>query len=129
MIKDVLKRSRFKIIVKPNSKKNEITGYDEKEDAVKINIAAPADKNKAKKICSNLNNVCSLESRLKPINNKIPATIPIPTTIVNSIVSIFPIELITLISRVELSHKLTIYSPVDILKLNQYMLLFSKVRL
>jgi len=47
MIEEVLKKDKFKVIVRPGSKKNEITGYDEKENAVKINIAAPADKNKA----------------------------------------------------------------------------------
>ena len=49
MIEDILKKEKFKVIVKPNSQKNEITGFDEKENAIKINIAAPADKNKANK--------------------------------------------------------------------------------
>jgi len=47
MIEEILKKEKFKVIVKPNSPKNEIVGYDEKKNALKINIAAPADKNKA----------------------------------------------------------------------------------
>lgn len=39
----------FKIIVKPNSDSNEILGYDSLKQAYKINIKAPADKNKANK--------------------------------------------------------------------------------
>ena len=37
----------LKIIVKPNSNKNEIIGYDDSKKGIKVNIKAPADKNKA----------------------------------------------------------------------------------
>lgn len=36
-----------KIIVKPNSAKNEIKAYDKEKDAFRVNISAPAEKNKA----------------------------------------------------------------------------------
>ncbi|MFH1439220.1 MAG: DUF167 domain-containing protein [Candidatus Woesearchaeota archaeon] len=53
MIKEELtkyiKDDILKIVVKPNSNKNEITGYDDNKEAVKVNIKAPADKNKANK--------------------------------------------------------------------------------
>ncbi len=39
--------NHLKILVKPNSNKSEITGYDENKKALRVNIAAPADKNKA----------------------------------------------------------------------------------
>ena len=38
---------RFRVIVKPNSKKDSIVGYDEQKKAWRIDIAAPPDKNKA----------------------------------------------------------------------------------
>jgi uncharacterized protein (TIGR00251 family) len=37
----------LKIIVKPNSNKNELMGYDDNKKGIKVNIKAPADKNKA----------------------------------------------------------------------------------
>ena len=45
MIDEILNQKRFSVIVKPNSKKNEITGIE--KGALKVNIAAPAEKNKA----------------------------------------------------------------------------------
>lgn len=45
MIEEILKKNKFKIIVKPSSKKTEIIG--EKDSSILLNIAAPADKNKA----------------------------------------------------------------------------------
>ena len=45
MTDEILKKEKFKIIVKPNSRKTEITGVE--KDAVRLNVAAPADKNKA----------------------------------------------------------------------------------
>ena len=39
----------LKVYVKPNSAKTEITGFDEIRRAVKVNVCAPADKNKANK--------------------------------------------------------------------------------
>ncbi len=46
-IEEILQKKKFKVIAKPNSKKTEIAGIDERENAVKINVSAPADKNKA----------------------------------------------------------------------------------
>jgi len=43
----ILGRKKFKIIAKPNSGKTEIAGFDEEKDALLVNVAAPADKNKA----------------------------------------------------------------------------------
>jgi len=37
----------FKVLVKPNSKENGIDGYDNSLGAYRVNIKAPADKNKA----------------------------------------------------------------------------------
>jgi len=45
MIEEILKKNKFKVIVKPNSRKTEITG--EENNAIRLNVAAPADKNKA----------------------------------------------------------------------------------
>jgi len=47
MINRILEKRKFKVIVKPNSIKNDILGFDENKNALKINIAAPADRNKA----------------------------------------------------------------------------------
>lgn len=44
-----IKNNHIKIIVRSNSNENEITGYDEEKQALKVNISAPADKNKANK--------------------------------------------------------------------------------
>ena len=41
------KNNCLKIIVKPSSNKTEIIGFDSEKQALKISIAAPADKNKA----------------------------------------------------------------------------------
>ena len=46
-IDKLINNNLLKIVVKPNSNKNEIIGYDENKKAVKVNIKAPADKNKA----------------------------------------------------------------------------------
>ena len=42
-----VKNRKLKIIAKPNSPKTEITGYSKSKDALKVSIAAPADKDKA----------------------------------------------------------------------------------
>ncbi|MFC1728008.1 DUF167 domain-containing protein [Nanoarchaeota archaeon] len=47
MISKYIENNKLRILVKPNSKKSEILGYDGK--AVKVAIAAPADKGKANK--------------------------------------------------------------------------------
>ena len=44
-----IKEKTFKVIIKPNSPKNEITGYDENKKAYKINIKEKAEENKANK--------------------------------------------------------------------------------
>ena len=41
------KNNTFNVLVKPNSSKNEIVGYDESRCAVKINIKAEPEKGKA----------------------------------------------------------------------------------
>jgi len=46
-IEKYIKNSSLKILVKPNSKKNEFLGYDENRKAVKVAIAAHAEKGKA----------------------------------------------------------------------------------
>lgn len=42
-----IKNNHLAIIVKPNAGKTEILGYDESRNALKVAVAAPADKNKA----------------------------------------------------------------------------------
>ncbi|MBW3022744.1 DUF167 domain-containing protein [Candidatus Woesearchaeota archaeon] len=44
---EILEKKTFRIIVKANSKENKITGIE--KDAIKVNISAPADKDKANK--------------------------------------------------------------------------------
>lgn len=44
-----IKGSKFKVIVKPNSKANEVLGYDADKKGYRIAISAPADKDKANK--------------------------------------------------------------------------------
>ncbi len=44
-----IKNNLLKIIVKPNSSKNEILGFDENKQALKVAICEPADKDKANK--------------------------------------------------------------------------------
>jgi hypothetical protein len=46
-IEQYIKNNSLTVLVKPNSSKNEITGYDESRKAVKVNIKAPAEDNKA----------------------------------------------------------------------------------
>src|SRR4030042_646222 len=38
---------RFKVIAKPNSKKSMVLGWDDVRQALRVAVAAPADKNKA----------------------------------------------------------------------------------
>ena len=47
IVNDYIINNRFKIIVKPNSKKTEIIGYDKDKKAIKLSVSASADKNKA----------------------------------------------------------------------------------
>ena len=46
-ISDIIKKNRFSIIVKPNSNENRIVGTE--NNSIKVNISAPADKDKANK--------------------------------------------------------------------------------
>lgn len=40
-------KEKIKLIVKPNSPKTEIICYDEEKDALRLNVKAPPEKNKA----------------------------------------------------------------------------------
>ena len=42
-----IREDRFKVIIKPNSRKNEIIGFDESKKAYLINIKEKAEDNKA----------------------------------------------------------------------------------
>jgi len=44
-IENILKKNKFKIIVKPNANENKIVGL--RDNALSLNISAPADKDKA----------------------------------------------------------------------------------
>ena len=46
-IEDHIKHNSLKIIVKPNSKKNEILGYNKEKQAIRVSIKAPPENNKA----------------------------------------------------------------------------------
>ena len=46
-IQKLVVNNHIKIYVKPNAKKSEVTGYDETRKAVKVDIKAPAEDNKA----------------------------------------------------------------------------------
>ena len=46
-ISPYIKNNKLKIIVKPNSKKNEIKEFDEERQALKVNIKALPEKGKA----------------------------------------------------------------------------------
>ena len=46
-ISQYIKNNYLAISVKPNARKTEILGYDESKNALKVAVAAPADKNKA----------------------------------------------------------------------------------
>ena len=45
----LVKDGRLKVVVKPNSSKNEVLGFDSSRDAYKIAVKAAADKGKANK--------------------------------------------------------------------------------
>ena len=47
LIKKITEKKSFKVIVKPNSKKNEILGFNHLRDALIISIKAEAKNNKA----------------------------------------------------------------------------------
>ena len=46
-VNDYIINNRLKIIVRPNSSENKMIGYDESRKAVKVNIAAKPEENKA----------------------------------------------------------------------------------
>lgn len=65
-IKNYVKNNRLGIIVKPNSPKNEVVSYDASRNALRVNIAAPADKNKANiKIISFFSKLLKKKVRIK----------------------------------------------------------------
>jgi len=49
IVKDYIKEGKLIIVVRPNSNKNKIIGYNKTKKALKVNIAAPPDKDKANK--------------------------------------------------------------------------------
>jgi uncharacterized protein len=46
-VKDYIKNDSLKIIVKPNSRKNELVSFDEEKQALRVNIKAEPEKGKA----------------------------------------------------------------------------------
>lgn len=46
-IDDYIKDNSLKIIIKPNSKKNEILDYNKQKQALRVSIKAPPENNKA----------------------------------------------------------------------------------
>ena len=46
-IQDFVKDNKLSVIVKPNSKKNELVGYDKEKNTIKVNIKAEPEQNKA----------------------------------------------------------------------------------
>ena len=46
-VKQYIKDCKLKILVKPNSKENEVLGYDESRQAIKVAIKAKPEDNKA----------------------------------------------------------------------------------
>lgn len=48
-IKNHITNNTLKILVKPNSPKIQITGYNKSKQAIKVNIKAPPEKGKANK--------------------------------------------------------------------------------
>ncbi len=46
-IKNFISKNTLKILVKPNSNKTEIINIDKNNKIIKVNVKAPADKNKA----------------------------------------------------------------------------------
>ncbi len=46
-LKDFVKGDSLRVLAKPGAKRTEILGYDESRKALRIAVAAPADKNKA----------------------------------------------------------------------------------
>jgi len=46
-IKQYIKNNRLKLLVRPNSGDNEVISYDFDKEALRVNISAPAEENKA----------------------------------------------------------------------------------
>lgn len=74
---EIIGEKRFLVIVKPNSKKNELVGFDAERNAYIVRVSAPADKNKAnvelcrflsKKLKSRVRIISGLRSREKVIS-------------------------------------------------------------
>ncbi|MFW6014763.1 MAG: DUF167 domain-containing protein [Candidatus Nanoarchaeia archaeon] len=47
MISEYIKDGKLKVIIKPNSKKNEVIGFDKENQGLRISIKEPAEKDKA----------------------------------------------------------------------------------
>ena len=70
-IQKYISNNSLKIIVKPNSSKTEIVDYDEKKKALKVNVKAPADKNKANlKIIKFFSKLLKKKVRIKGLSSK-----------------------------------------------------------
>lgn len=65
-INSYIKNGKLSIIVKANANKTEITGFDENKSALKLDIKAPADKNKANsEIVRLLSKISGRRARIK----------------------------------------------------------------
>ena len=61
----------LKIIVKPNSKKTEIMGYDEQRKALRLSVKAPAEKNKANlEIIKYFSKILKKQVKIKGLSSK-----------------------------------------------------------
>ena len=58
----LIKSKRFKVLVKVSAKKNEILGWNSDKNALRVAIAAPAEKNKA-----NIELIKFLSKKLRPV--------------------------------------------------------------
>jgi uncharacterized protein (TIGR00251 family) len=64
-IRQYINKGRLLIIAKPNSRKNEILGYDNEKKAVKIAIAAQPEDGKAnKELIKFLSKECKIKARI-----------------------------------------------------------------
>ena len=61
-----IKENIFKAIIKPNSKNDEIVGFDKEKDAYLIKIKAKAEDNKANIRLINLSKALGRKARIKP---------------------------------------------------------------
>ncbi len=70
-IEKYISENSLKIIVKPNSPKTEIIGYDEKRKALRVSIKAPAEKNKANlEIIKYFSKILKRQVKIKGLSSK-----------------------------------------------------------